>query len=81
MKHQTGCNIHLVTVDNIHEYIMEGQPLHPVYEFLSETHKCDILRTYFIYHYGGSYSDIKIPNGSWVKGFEYMESDPEKWIS
>jgi len=81
LKYQTGCNIHLVTVNNLHEYILEGEPLHPAYEFLSETHKCDILRTYFMYHYGGGYSDIKIPNGSWVKGFEDMEADPEKWIN
>jgi hypothetical protein len=81
LKEQTGCNITLVNVDNLHEYIIDGHPLHPAYEFLSETHKCDILRTYFMYHYGGGYSDIKIPNGSWVNGFEEMEKDHEKWIN
>lgn len=81
LKNQTGCDIRLITVDNLHEYIVEGQPLHPAYEFLSETHKCDILRTYFMYHYGGGYSDIKIPNGSWVQGFEEMDANPEKWIN
>ena len=64
-----------MTVENLHEYILKDHPLHPAYEFLSETHRCDILRTYFMYHYGGGYSDIKIPNGSWVKGFEDMEND------
>jgi len=81
LKEQTGCNVTLVTVDNLHEYIIDGHPLHPAYEFLSETHKCDILRTYFMYHYGGGYSDIKIPNGSWINGFEEMNADPEKWIN
>jgi hypothetical protein len=81
LKEQTGCNIRLVNVDNLHEYILEGHPLHPAYEFLSETHKCDYLRTYFMYHYGGGYSDIKIPNGSWVKAFEELENDPEIWVN
>jgi hypothetical protein len=81
LKEQTGCIVTLVTVYNLHEYIVEGHPLHPAYEFLSETHKCDILRTYFMYHYGGGYSDIKIPNGSWVEGFKEMEANPENWIN
>lgn len=81
LKEQTGCNITLITVDNLHEYIVDGHPLHPAYQYLSETHKCDYLRTYFMYHYGGGYSDIKIPNGSWIKAFEEMESYPEKWIN
>ena len=81
LKEQTGCRIELVTVDNLHEYLVEGYPLHPAYEFLSETHKCDYLRTYFMYHYGGGYSDIKIPNGSWVQAFDNMEQDKELWIN
>jgi hypothetical protein len=81
LKEQTGCNIELVTVDNLHEYLVEDCPLHPAYPYLSETHKCDYLRTYFMYHYGGGYSDIKIPNGSWVHAFETMEQNPEIWIN
>ena len=81
LKEQTGCNIHLVTVDTLSDYIVEGYPLHPAYPFLSETHKCDYLRTYFMYHYGGGYSDIKIPNGSWTKAFEEMESRNDIWIN
>ena len=81
LKEQTGCNIHLVTVDTLNDYIVEGYPLHPAYPFLSETHKCDYLRTYFMYHYGGGYSDIKIPNGSWTKAFEEMESRNDIWIN
>ena len=81
LKHQTGCDVRLITVDNLKDYIVEGDPLHPAYEYLSETHKCDVLRTYFMYHYGGGYSDIKIPNGSWEKAFETMNDNPEIWIN
>lgn len=81
LKQDTGCEIRLITVENLADYIVEGDPLHPAYEYLSETHKSDYLRTYFMYHYGGGYSDIKIPNGSWVNGFDTMQKNPEIWIN
>ena len=81
LKRQTGCFIQLVDVNNLPDYLVEGHPLHPAYPYLSETHKCDYLRTYFMTHYGGGYSDIKIPNGSWVAAFESLENDPEVWVN
>jgi len=81
LKDQTGCNILLVNVENLPEFVLQDYPLHPAYPYLSETHRCDYLRTYFMRHYGGGYSDIKIPNGSWVQGFETMLNDPEIWIN
>ena len=81
LKSQTGGNVILVNVENLPDFLVEGQPLHPAYPYLSETHKCDYLRTYFMTHYGGGYSDIKIPNGSWVKAFETLENDPEIWVN
>lgn len=81
LKDQTGCHIQLVNVDNLPDYIVEGCPLHPAYPYLSETHRCDYLRTYFMYHYGGGYSDIKIPNGSWVRAFETLENNPDIWVN
>ena len=81
LKEQTGCNILLVNVENLPDFVLEDYPLHPAYPYLSETHKCDYLRTYFMRHYGGGYSDIKIPNGSWVKAFETMKNEPEIWIN
>ena len=81
LKTQTGCHIELITVDNLHKYIKPEDPLHPAYEYLSETHKCDYLRTYFMRYYGGGYSDIKIPNGSWVRAFEEMQENPEIWLN
>ena len=81
LKSQTGGYVQLVNTENLHEFLIEGEPLHPAYPYLSETHKCDYLRTYFMRHYGGGYSDIKIPNGSWVRAFETMENDPEIWVN
>ena len=69
----------LVTKDNLQEYILNDNPLHPAYEYLSETHKADYLRTYFMNFHGGGYSDIKITTGSWKKCFhDLLISD--KWI-
>ena len=69
----------LVTPKNLHEYILPSAPLHPAYEYLSEVHKSDYLRTYFMNFHGGGYSDIKQPSGSWLKCFEELENS-EKWI-
>lgn len=81
LKDQTGCHIQLVDIHNLHEFIKEDYPLHPAYPYLSETHKCDYLRTYFMYHYGGGYSDIKIPNGSWLHAFNTMQTNPDIWVN
>jgi hypothetical protein len=71
----------LVTPDNLQKYILPSEPLHPAYEFLSETHKADYLRTYFMHFHGGGYSDIKLPSGSWVQAFEDIISNPNILIN
>jgi hypothetical protein len=53
------CEVILVTPQNLNQYILPDAPLHPGYKYLSETHKADYLRTYFMHFYGGGYSDIK----------------------
>jgi hypothetical protein len=74
------CNVILVTPDNLSEYILPDVPLHPSYEFLSETHKSDFLRTYFMNFHGGGYSDIKRTTGSWVQSFADLAEKEDKWI-
>lgn len=79
-KETCGCNVILVTTSNLHEYILKDQPLHPAYEYLSETHKADYLRTYFMHFHGGGYTDIKKTTGSWVNAFHELMADDNKWI-
>lgn len=81
LRTQTDSNIILVTVDNLSTYIKPEAPLHEAYQYLSETHKCDYLRTYFMHHYGGGYTDIKSPTGSWAPAFQQMRDDPMKIIN
>jgi hypothetical protein len=73
------CNVILVTPTNLHDYI-KSEDLHPAYKYLSETHKADYLRTYFMHHYGGGYSDIKQQTGSWENSFNYMECNKSIYI-
>ena len=51
--------------------------LHPAYQYLSFTHRCDYLRTYFMHHYGGGYSDIKRTTGSWEESFKKINESDE----
>jgi hypothetical protein len=75
----TGCKIVLITKNNLNNYILKEAPLHEGYIYLSETHKADYLRTYFMHFYGGGYSDIKRTTGPWLKGFYDLENS-DKWI-
>ena len=74
LKAVTGANIILITPNNLYYYIKPYAPLHPAYDYLSLVHKSDYLRSYFMYHYGGGYSDIKRSLGSWKKGFELIKN-------
>ena len=76
-KEMSKCNIVLVTKYDLYKYIIE--PLHPAYEYLSETHKSDYLRTYFAHFYGGGYIDIKQTLGPWTECFEELRNS-DKWM-
>ncbi len=65
-------NVKLVSVQNLEWYILPAVPLHRAYSYLSLTHKADYLRTYMMHFYGGGYSDIKRPGGSWEGAFRDM---------
>ena len=73
------CNVILVTPSTLNEYILDEHPLHPSFNYLSETHKADFLRTYFMRFHGGGYSDIKKTTGNWVESFEKLEKS-DNWI-
>lgn len=55
------------------QWIKKEFPLHPAFQFLSETHKADYLRVYLMHHYGGGYTDIKPTFKSWIPFFEAMQ--------
>lgn len=73
------CSIHLITPENLHTIIHPDFPIHPAYQYLSETHKADYLRTYCMHVHGGGYSDIKKTTGSWVSSFISLK-ESDAWI-
>jgi hypothetical protein len=75
---QTECKITFVTPDNLHTYIKKDNPLHPAYDYLSEVHKSDYLRIYFMKFYGGGYHDIKQATGSWVDSFSSLKKSDKQ---
>ena len=68
----TKFNVILVTQDNINTYILPDHPLHSGYVYLSENHKSDYLRSYFMNFYGGGYCDIKLCINSWIPSYEKL---------
>ena len=62
----------LVTPKNLHNYT--DKPLHKSYQYLSDTHKADYLRTHFMHYHGGGYSDIKQATGSWLPYFDKLQA-------
>jgi len=79
LERESECKVILVTKNTLSDYILPENPLHPAYEYLSETHKADYLRTYFMNFYGGGYCDIKRTRGSWKDAFDSMETS-DAWI-
>lgn len=79
LEEKSGGTVLLITPSNLKSYILPEHPLHPSYNYLSEVHKSDYLRTYFMHHYGGGYSDIKRTRGNWIKAYlKFLEGD--QWI-
>ena len=80
LRETSEADVLLIDVNHFQNYILQIEPLHPAFPYLSETHKADYLRCYFMHFYGGGYSDIKCTAGSWVKSFEEMEATTNKTI-
>jgi hypothetical protein len=76
----SGVPILLITSDNLKYYLVPEFPIHPGFEYLSATHKSDYLRSYFMYFYGGGYSDIKRCNFDWNTYFSVLERSEKDFI-
>ena len=68
-----GVEVKLITPKNLFRYIKEDDPLPEAYQYLSLNHRSDYLRSYFMYHYGGGYADIKTYFMSWRPAFDKLE--------
>ncbi len=78
IKDVSECELKLINSNNLKDYIIPSFPLHPAYQYLSETHKADYLRLYFMHFYGGGFTDIKSPNKSWINSFDKLFYEKNK---
>jgi hypothetical protein len=73
---ETCCPVLLLTPANLGEWQLADSPFHPAFRFLSETHKADYLRCYFMHHFGGGYTDLKATRHSWKALFAKLRASP-----
>jgi hypothetical protein len=76
----SNVDVRLVTDENLNDYVLPEYPLHPGFVFLSDTHKSDYLRSYFMYYHGGGYTDIKRCNYDWNLYFNLLEQSDKSFI-
>ena len=69
----TNVEVSLITAYNLKDYEKLECPIHPSYEYLSAVHRSDYLRTYWMHHFGGGYTDIKDTNSDWNVFFDKLE--------
>jgi hypothetical protein len=73
-------SITLITDQNLQDFILSDVPLHSGFNFLSATHKSDYLRSYFMFHYGGGYTDIKKCEFDWNLYFDLLDNSEKQFI-
>lgn len=81
IKDLSGVDVNLITEKNLDDHIIEKNKIHPGFDYLSDTHKSDYLRSYFMYHYGGGYTDIKKCMYSWSTYFNLLENSDKSFTS
>ena len=74
-----GVKLHLITENNLQDWIIPSHPLHLCFPYLSNVHKVDYLRCYFMYHYGGAYCDVKRIGGSLIPIFDLLDDNAQLW--
>ena len=75
---QTGLQVILIHPDNLQDYLVE--PLHEGYPYLSDAHKADYLRIYFMHYHGGGFADMKPISDDWTAATDAFYLDRYAWI-
>nr|WP_300340646.1 hypothetical protein [Actinomyces sp.] len=71
---------HLITEENLGEWVVDGYPIHPAFSSLSYNHRADYVRAYLMHHHGGGYSDIKAVTIDWARLIDQMNGDDVLWV-
>tara|TARA_Y100000310_G_scaffold45307_1_gene42237 strand:- start:234 stop:968 length:735 start_codon:yes stop_codon:yes gene_type:complete len=74
--------VHLITSENLSDYLAKDAPLHEGYKYLSATHKFDYLCNYVMCHLGGIVIGIKKTYqwDVWEEYFDKLCSDDNLWL-
>jgi len=80
IKSKSGVDVRLITINNLQEYLLPDFPLHSGFNFLSDTHKSDYLRSYFMHCRGGGYTDIKQCHYDWNYYFDLLDNSDKEFI-
>lgn len=75
-----GVSVQLITEDNLKKFVVQSDPIHDAYKFLSFTHRADYLIAYFSYHYGSGFMGIKNNVFDWNPFFDDLNNS-SFWIN
>lgn len=72
----------IVLEKDVEKYQVPGHPFHPAWKYLSNTHKSDYMRCYFMHFYGGGYADIKSysRNNNWKECLDLINSNKNIYV-
>lgn len=76
----SGCAINLVSLEDLKDYEVVESPIHPAFKYLSAVHRSAVLRSYFMYHYGGGYTDVKRCDFSWLPYFDQLNNSSYSFL-
>lgn len=77
IQKNSNVDVELINEKNLNQW---SNDLHQGFEYLSSTHKSDYLRSYFMFHYGGGYTDIKRCEFDWNPYFKMLEESSYDFI-
>ena len=68
----TELDVIFIDKDELCSWEIKNSPFHPAYKYLSPIDRGDYLKCYFMHHYGGAYSDIKVLEDSWLSSYNEL---------
>jgi len=74
LQNNSGAEVIVVTNETLNDFLVPEGPLHQGFQYLSDVHKADYIRTYAMHFHGGGYTDIKPCNYSWLPYFDKLEN-------
>jgi hypothetical protein len=81
LKEISECNITVITNNCLKDYEIKNNPFHEAFEYLSDFHKINYLKVYFMHFYGGGFAMDKSISGSWIEAFNELNINKKIYIN